>query len=155
MTAIMIIALVFVALALAMRDSKILELRKQAKEGLVALRAGIADVERHIERICNQAPNNDTKPNQAGTSDQDRGAEHDCGCTPEKREEVCKAAFELLNQAKVAQEHAGDHKISELNARELASLVEQISAAALKVSQARRVLLNKPAGDKCHENDQR
>lgn len=157
MTVIVIIGLVFVALALAMRDSNVLELRKKAKEGLAVLEAGIADVERHIDRICNQptatTPADVAEPAQDTASSAD--AEHDCGCTAEKREEVCKAARELLKQAKASREHAADHKISELNVKELTNLVEQVHAAALKVSQARRILLKKPAGDKCNESEHR
>lgn len=145
MAAILIFILVFAALALAMKDSRILELRKQYKERLFALKAGIADVERHIDRICNPATQEADADGQP--------AQHDCGCTPEKREEVCEAARELLNEAKVACEHAGDHKIQDLKVDQLTEVVKQIDAAALKVSQARRILLNKPDEKQCEDKD--
>ncbi len=140
-----VVTLVFVALALAMKDSRTLEARKQYKERLFALKAGIADVERHIDRICN--------PETQEADAKGELAQHDCGCTPEKREEVCKAARELLNEAKVACEHAGDHKIQDLKDEQLEEVVKQIDAAALKVSQARRILVNKPDEKQCEDKD--
>lgn len=144
MGALLILALVAIALILSVRDGKILDLRRDAREGLTALKFGIADVERQIARICNS--------NSTGAQQQPdaNAGQHDCGCTPEKLEDVCKDARTLVDEAKAEYDQQNDRiELVKSNVAGLTELVKNIRATALKVSQARRVLLAKPADGNC------